>query len=103
MTGRLRVPIDAYMLLERDGRMLMLRRAPDAAYAAGLLCPPSRHGDEGETVSDAAIREAAEGNRVRPTPDEGRCGTGVPQRRPARPARLGRVFAARRRWGGGPV
>ena len=60
MTGRLRVPVDAYMLLERDGKLLMLRRAPGAAYAAGLLCPPSGHVDEGETVSDAAIREAAE-------------------------------------------
>jgi len=24
MTGRLRVPVDAYMLLERDGKLLML-------------------------------------------------------------------------------
>jgi hypothetical protein len=39
MTGRLRVPVDAYMLLERDGKLLMLRRSPGAAYAAGLLCP----------------------------------------------------------------
>jgi hypothetical protein len=43
MTGRLRVPVDAYMLLERDGKLLMLRRSPGAAYAAGLLCPPSVH------------------------------------------------------------
>ena len=27
MTGRLLVPVDAYMLLERDGKLLMLRRA----------------------------------------------------------------------------
>lgn len=57
MTGRLCVPVDAYMLLERDGKMLMLRRAPSAAYAAGLLCPPSGHVEAGETVRDAAIRD----------------------------------------------
>ncbi len=45
MTGRLLVPVDAYLLLERDGKLLMLRRAPGAAYAAGLLCP--RRGDAG--------------------------------------------------------
>ena len=39
MAGRLCVPVDAYMLLERDGKILMLRRAAAAAYAAGLLCP----------------------------------------------------------------
>lgn len=48
MTGRLLVPVDAYMLLERDGKVLMLRRhlvpfmrpagtagAPVRALAAG--------------------------------------------------------------------
>jgi len=39
MPGRLCVPVDAYMLLERDGKVLMLRRAAGASYAAGLLCP----------------------------------------------------------------
>jgi hypothetical protein len=42
MAERLCCPVDAYMLLERDGRLLMLRRAPGASYAAGLLCPPQR-------------------------------------------------------------
>jgi hypothetical protein len=59
MTGRLLVPVDAYMLLGRDGKLLMLRRAPDASYAAGPLCPPSGHVEAGETVSEAAIRETA--------------------------------------------
>ncbi len=39
MPERLRCPVDAYMLLERDARVLMLRRAPDAAYAPSPLCP----------------------------------------------------------------
>jgi hypothetical protein len=37
----------------------MLRRAPDAAYAAGLLCPPSGHVENGEDALSAAIRETA--------------------------------------------
>jgi len=41
------------MLLERDGRLLMLRRAADAAYAASLLCPPSGHVEAGEDVAAA--------------------------------------------------
>jgi hypothetical protein len=53
MTDRLLVPVDAYLLLERDGKLLMLRRAPGASYAAGLLCPPSGHVEAGETVSAA--------------------------------------------------
>jgi hypothetical protein len=43
MPERLCCPMDAYLLLERDGKLLMLRCAPGAAYAAGLLCPPSVH------------------------------------------------------------
>ncbi len=42
MPERLCCPVDAYLLLERGGKLLMLRRAP-GAYAAGLLCPPSVH------------------------------------------------------------
>ena len=100
MTGRLRVPVDAYMLLERDGKLLMLRRAPGAAYAAGLLCPPSGHVDEGETVCEAAIREAAEETGVRLTPDEVRCVTVVHHRGPGGQARIGWFFAAGPDWEG---
>jgi 8-oxo-dGTP diphosphatase len=103
MTGRLRVPVDAYMLLERDGKLLMLRRAPGAAYAAGLLCPPSGHVDEGETVSDAAIREAAEETGVKLAPDQVRCVTVVHHRSPGGQARIGWFFAAVRGWDGEPV
>jgi 8-oxo-dGTP pyrophosphatase MutT (NUDIX family) len=103
MTGRLRVPVDAYMLLERDGKLLMLRRSPGAAYAAGLLCPPSGHVDEGETVSDAAIREAAEETGVKLAPDLVRCVTVVHHRGPGGQARIGWFFAAAPGWDGDPV
>ena len=103
MTGRLRVPVDAYMLLKRDGKLLMLRRSPGAAYAAGLLCPPSGHVDEGETVSDAAIREAAEETGVKLAPDLVRCVTVVHHRGPGGQARIGWFFAAASGWDGDPV
>ena len=103
MAGRLCVPVDAYMLLERDGRILMLRRAAEAAYAAGLLCPPSGHVEAGETVSDAAIRETAEETGVRLRPDQVRCVTVVHHRGPCGQARIGWFFAAEPGWRGEPV
>src|SRR5260370_18519880 len=82
MPQRLCCPVDAYMLLERGGRLLMLRRATDASYAASLLCPPSGHVEPGEDVASAAIREAAEETGVQLPPGEARCAVAVHQRRP---------------------
>jgi 8-oxo-dGTP pyrophosphatase MutT (NUDIX family) len=87
MAGRLCVPVESYMLLERDGRILILRRAAGATYAAGLLCPPSEHAEAGETVSDAAIRETAEETGVRLRPYQVRCVTVVHHRGPGSQAR----------------
>jgi 8-oxo-dGTP diphosphatase len=103
MAGRLRVPMDAYMLLERDGQVLMMRRAEGATYAAGLLCPPSGHVEADETVSDAAIRETAEETGVRLRPDEVRCATVVHHRGPGGQVRIGWFFAAEPGWTGEPV
>jgi 8-oxo-dGTP pyrophosphatase MutT (NUDIX family) len=103
MTGRLLVPVDAYMLLGRDGKLLLLRRAPGATYAAGLLCPPSGHVEAGETVSEAAIREAAEETGVRLAPDQVHCATVVHHRSPGGQARIGWFFAADPGWHGDPV
>ena len=76
----------------------MLRRAADAAYAAGLLCPPSGHVEVGETVSDAAIRETAEETGVRLRADQVRCVTVVHHRGPGGQARIGWFFAAEPGW-----
>jgi 8-oxo-dGTP diphosphatase len=103
MAERLCVPVDAYMLLERDGRVLMLRRGPAADYAAGLLCPPSGHVEAGETVSEAAIRETGEETGVRLRPDQVRCVTVVHHRAPGGQARIGWFFAAEPGWTGEPV
>ena len=102
MAGRLCVPVDAYMLLERDGHILMLRRAAGATYAAGLLCPPSGHVEAGETVIDAAIRETTEETGVRLQPDQVRCATVVHHRGPSGQARIGWFFAAEPGWTGEP-
>lgn len=103
MAGRLCVPVDAYMLLERDGTVLMLRRAADASYAAGLLCPPSGHVEAGETAIDAAIRETAEETGIRLGPDQVRCATVVHHRGPGGQPRIGWFFAAGPGWRGEPA
>ena len=103
MAERLCVPVDAYMLLERDARILMLRRASGATYAAGLLCPPSGHVEGGETVSEAAIRETAEETGIRLQPDQVHCVTVVHHRGPGGQARIGWFFAAGPGWTGEPV
>jgi 8-oxo-dGTP diphosphatase len=77
---RLRCPVDAYMLLERGSRLLMLRRAPNAAYAPSLLCPPSGHVEPGEDVVAAAVRETAEETGIRLQSGQLRCAVVVHHR-----------------------
>jgi 8-oxo-dGTP diphosphatase len=103
MAERLCCPVDAYMLLERGGKLLMLRRAQDAAYAAGLLCPPSGHIEHGEDVMSAAIRETAEETGVTLQRDQVRCAAVVHHQNPRGQARIGWFFAAERGWAGEPV
>ncbi len=95
--------VDAYMFLERDGKLLMLRRSADAAYAAGLLCPPSGHVEAQEDVLEAAIRETDEEVGVRLSADQVRCVAVVHHRGPSGRARVGWFFAARPGWAGEPV
>ena len=51
--------IDVHVILRRAGRVLLLRRTGDV-YATGQLCLPSGHLEHGETVCQAAVREAFE-------------------------------------------
>ncbi len=103
MPKRACCPVDAYMLLERGGRLLMLRRAADAAYAPNLLCPPSGHVDEGENVVAAAIRETGEETGIILRRDQVRCATVVHHRGPGSQARIGWFFTAEHGWTGEPV
>jgi 8-oxo-dGTP pyrophosphatase MutT (NUDIX family) len=100
---RLRCPVDAYMLLERGSRLLMLRRAPNAAYAPSLLCPPSGHVEPGEDVVAAAVRETAEETGIRLQSGQLRCAVVVHHRSPSGQARLGWFFTAEHGWAGDPV
>jgi 8-oxo-dGTP pyrophosphatase MutT (NUDIX family) len=91
------------MLLERDGRLLMLRRSADAAYAAGLLCPPSGHVEPAEDVLSAALRETQEETGVLLRPDQVKCAAVIHHRAPSGQTRIGWFFAARPGWAGEPV
>lgn len=51
--------LDVYLLVERDGRLLMGRRR-NTRWASGLWLVPAGRVEPGETVIDAAIREAQE-------------------------------------------
>ena len=51
--------IDVHVILRRAGRVLLLRRAGDV-YATGQLCLPSGHLEHGESICQAAVREAFE-------------------------------------------
>jgi 8-oxo-dGTP pyrophosphatase MutT (NUDIX family) len=103
MRERLCCPVDVYMLLEREGRLPMLRRAAGAVYAPLLLCPPSGHVEQGEDVLAAAVRETAEETGVELRRDEVRCVTVVQHRAPGGQARIGWFFAAASGWAGEPV
>ncbi|TGA91892.1 NUDIX domain-containing protein [Streptomyces sp. MZ04] len=51
--------VDAMVILERDGHLLLVERA-GTGYDDGLLCLPSGKVDPGESAADAAVREAHE-------------------------------------------
>ena len=103
MRERLCCPVDVYMLLERGGRLLLLRRAAGAAYAPLLLCPPSGHLEQGEDVAATAVRETAEETGIELRRDEVRCVTVVQHQSPGGQARIGWFFAAGPGWAGEPV
>jgi len=59
VADRHRSIVDVHLVLRREGRVLMLRRA-GTGYGDGLLCFPSGHLERGESVVDGVIREARE-------------------------------------------
>lgn len=61
------IPTGVHVLLERDGRVLMMRRA-NTGFFDGRFSLPGGHVEPGESLRDAAVRELAEeiGVRVRP-------------------------------------
>lgn len=59
MPERYRSIIDVHVILRRHGKILLLRRAGNV-YATGMLCLPSGHLEEGESILNAAVRETKE-------------------------------------------
>jgi len=48
-----------YLILEKDGKFLMMRRA-NTGHSDGLYCVPAGHVEAGESMMAEIIREAAE-------------------------------------------
>jgi 8-oxo-dGTP pyrophosphatase MutT (NUDIX family) len=102
MTERLGCPVDVYVLLERAGKVLMVRRAQDA-YAPLMLCPPSGKVEPGEDVVAAAVRETAEETGIVLVRDQLQCAAVVQHRAPGGQTRIGWFFVAAPGWSGEPV
>lgn len=91
-----------HVILRREGRILLLRRAGNV-YASGQLCLPSGHLEAGENVLRAAIRETDEETGIALDPDTLRLVLSIHQRyRSANHARIGFAFEPDR-WHGTPV
>lgn len=73
--------VDAHMILRRDGKILLLRRAGNV-YASGQLCLPSGHHEAGESVTATAARETAEETGITLQPSSLRMVLAMHQRNP---------------------
>jgi len=94
--------IDAHVILRREGRVLLLRRAGDV-FASGELCLPSGHLEWGESISQAAAREAFEETGIVLDPGVLRHVVSIHQRNPGTvDTRVGFAFAPTA-WEGEPV
>jgi 8-oxo-dGTP diphosphatase len=99
---RYRAVVDVYVLLRRsDGRILLLERS-GTGYADGQLCPPSGHLEDGESVTQAAVREASEEVGVDIDPADLDFTHVVHHRNPEGQGRIG-IFFTTARWSGEPA
>jgi 8-oxo-dGTP diphosphatase len=102
LPGRHASIVDAHVVLRRDGRILLLRRAP-GLYAAGQLCLPSGHHEQGENITQTAARELAEETGIIVEPARLRMVLAMHQRNPEGSARFGFFFEPEPGWDGEPV
>lgn len=56
------------LIIERNGKLLVLKRAPTNSYAAGWYCLPSGHADGAESMETVAVRELFEETGVKCDP-----------------------------------
>jgi ADP-ribose pyrophosphatase YjhB (NUDIX family) len=92
--------VDVHLLLVRDDRILLARRA-DTGYADGLWNLPSGKLDEGEDLQAAIVRESHEELDLHLDRASLRMATAVHNRPPGGAARVGFFFHARM-WVGEP-
>lgn len=93
--------VDAMVILERRGRILLAERA-GTGYADGMLNLPSGKVEEGESAVDAAVREVREEVGVLLEPAALRIVHVMHFRNPEGHPRIGWFFVAER-WAGEPV
>lgn len=99
-TTRYQAIVDVHLILIRDGLILLAERQ-GTGYADGLYNLPSGHLEDGESVVDGAIREAAEEVGIRLDPAHLRCATVLHHRNPEGRGRIGFFFEATH-WHGEP-
>ena len=88
--------------MRRDDKILLLRRAGDV-YASGQLCLPSGHLERGQSILDAAVREAWEETGIALDPAVMRLALAIHRRNPGTAhARIGLAFEPGR-WQGEPA
>jgi 8-oxo-dGTP diphosphatase len=102
MTERYRSIIDVHVILRRKGKILLLRRAGNV-YATGMLCLPSGHLEDGESILSAAVRETKEEIGIALEPEALRLALSIHERHPGTThARIGFAFEPAS-WHGEPV
>lgn len=102
MTERYRSIVDVHVILRREGKVLLLRRAGDV-YATGMLCLPSGHLEEGESILAGAVRETQEETGIALAPERLPLALSIHERHQGTThARIGFVFEPRT-WDGEPV
>jgi 8-oxo-dGTP diphosphatase len=93
--------VDVHVILRRDGRILLGRRA-NTGFGDGMLHLPSGHLEAGESVTIAAIREAAEEVGIAIDPADLRFAHVMHRAPDGGPDRVGFFFVVDR-WTGEPV
>ena len=102
MGDRFTSAVDAHIILCRSGRILLLRRVGDV-FASGQFCLPSGHLEWGESIAQAAAREALEETGIVLDPAGLRHVVSIHQRNPGTAdTRIGFAFAPGT-WQGEPV
>lgn len=102
MTERYLSIVDVHVILRREGTILLPRRAGNV-YATGMLCLPSGHLEDGESVLSAAVRETKEETGIALEPAALRLVLSIHERHPGTThARIGLAFEPES-WHGEPV